>query len=60
MSSGVGASFIDVESGGGPVHAPSPIGGPLNPGGPTPRPRLYSIGSLLVLIYYLFYYILSI
>jgi hypothetical protein len=34
------AVFIDVESGGGPVRAPCPIGGPLNPGGPTPRRRL--------------------
>ena len=36
------AVFIDVESGGRPVRAPYPIGGPLNPGGPTPRRRLYN------------------
>jgi hypothetical protein len=35
------AVFIHVESGGGPVRAPCPIGGPLNPGGATPRRRLY-------------------
>jgi hypothetical protein len=34
------AVFIDVESGGRPVRAPRPIRRPLNPGGPTPRPRL--------------------
>jgi hypothetical protein len=34
------AVFIDVESGGGPVHAPCPIRRAPNPGGPTPRPRL--------------------
>jgi hypothetical protein len=36
------AVFIDVESGGGPVRAPCLIGRPLNPGGPTPRYRLYN------------------
>jgi hypothetical protein len=34
------AVFIDVESGGGPVRAPCPIRGPLNPGGQTPHLRL--------------------
>jgi hypothetical protein len=32
--------FIELSSGGRPVHAPSPIRRAPNPGGTTPRPRL--------------------
>ncbi len=37
------ASFIEVESGGRPVHAPSPIGRAPNPARHTSRLRLYFI-----------------
>jgi hypothetical protein len=37
---GGSATFIDVESGGWPVYAPSPIKRTPNPGGTTPRCRL--------------------
>lgn len=37
------ASFIEVESGGRPVHAPSPIGRAPNPAQHTSRLRLYKI-----------------
>jgi len=47
------AVFIDVESGGGPVRAPCPIRGPLNPGGQTPHLRLLKqANNILYIILY--------
>src|ERR1700722_13519929 len=42
-SDGRRAVLIPRESGGGPVRAPCPMRGPLNPGGSTPRRRLFYI-----------------
>lgn len=43
IKEGGGAVFIDVESGGGPMRAPCPIWGALNPGGANTTPKIINL-----------------
>ena len=44
--------FIDVESGGWPVHAPYPMRRALNPGGQTPDLRLLLYSFYILFIFF--------
>jgi len=47
---GKGGIYGGRESSEARAHAPSSIGRPLNPGGPTPRSRLYLVISVVVFV----------